>query len=607
MRFWKHLISALVLSIASAHGATNFYAHASATETNVFLGQVLTLDIIVKSEEKPAAPDMGNLSDFNATLLVAGQTTSDTHVWLYRYALRAKREGDLQVPSLRFGNLYTKAVTLKANKPEQTGRMKLDLKLSKRSVYLSEPVMLTATWDSTYPFGAIKAVDFHFPILNDTRFQILELYDPGKESKVQTTGLPVHGTRVLADRKSYRAEDGQHQSLTFSKLLIPKKSGTLTIPPATLLCAAEKERDTKSSNNRRSAFQYPSYFDNTFFDQNVTGDNWLRIYTESVPLELEVKPLPIEGRPDLFNGMVGDYTIHVEAEPLDVRVGEPISLTITITAKDYMENIFFEPLRYQPLLVNHFEIPSDRSLPRREGTSKIYTQTLRPLSINTQEIPPLQLAYFSPASNAYITAQSKPIPLKVALAEEIGVFGGSVYQTRLRTSEEGIRHNYDNPDMLKSRRPPLFGWAHPFGVLGVLLLPPLAVGGYSLISLFGEKRHHIHRTAKAARAYKVFRKNAVHIVRSHSMKCEIYGDLDQVLRAYLGDRLHLKPGALSFRDAESKLTEAGTATQAMEELKHLFALCEAYRFTGRYDEKGDAKMIVRDASRIVKAVERTLK
>lgn len=45
----------------------------------------------------------------------------------------------------------------------------------------------------------------------------------------------------------------------------------------------------------------------------------------------------------------------------------------------------------------------------------------------------------------------------------------------------------------------------------------------------------------------------------------------------------------------------------MEELKHLFALCEAYRFTTRYDEKGEARKIVREALRIVKTVERKLK
>lgn len=607
MDFWKKALLTAGLAAISASAEANFYAQATATTTNVFLGQVFNLNVIVKSAEKPDAPDLGNLADFNATLLDDGQPTSETNTWLYRYAFRAKHEGDLHIPTLRFGHLYTETVAIKANTPEQTDRMKLDLKLAKPTVYLSEPVLLTATWDSTYQLAAIKAVDFHFPVLNDPRFQVVELYDPGKESRPQTTGLPVHGTRVLADRKSYQVEGTQHQSLIFSKLLIPKKSGTITVPPATLLCAAEKEKDIKTSKNRRSSFQYPSYFDNTFFDQNVTGDNWSRIYTESAPLELEVKPLPIEGRPALFNGMVGEYGIQVEAEPLDVRVGEPITLNITITASNYMENIFFEPLRYQPLLVNRFEIPSDRSLPLRKGKSKIYTQTIRPLSTSNNEIPPLQLAYFSPMSNAYVMVQSSPIPLKVSPAEDIGVFGGSVYQSRLRAVEEGIRQNYEAPDMLESQPLPLFGWAHPLAVLGVLLVPPLIVGGISLVSLFGEKRHHIHRTAKAARAYKVLRRNVAHIVHSHSMKSEIYCDLDRVLRAYLGDRLHLSPGALSFREAQLRLAEAGAEEETIDKLQELFMVCEAYRFTHGFNEKANAREIVHHAMRVIKNVEKSLK
>ncbi len=587
--------------------ATNFYAHATATETNVFLGQVFNFDVIVKkASEKPDAPKLDALADFNVTLLDAGKPTSETDTWLYRYAFRAKRAGNLSVPALRFGNLYTQAVAIKANKPEPTDRMKLDLNVSKPAVYLGEPVLLTAEWDSTYQFGAIKAVDLHFPILNDQRFQVLDLYEPDKEGQTQATGLPVHGTRVLADRKNYQAEGVQHQSLAFSKLLIPKKSGTIAIAPATLLCAAEKEKEAKNARARRAAFQYPAYFDNTFFDQNVTGQNWARIYTESAPLELEVKPLPTEGRPDLFNGMVGDYSIQVEAEPLQVRVGEPITLTITITAADYLENIFFGPLRYQPRLVNRFEIPSERALPARTGKSKIYTQTIRPLSTDNHEIPPIQLAYFSPTSNAYITAQSAAIPLQVLPAEEIGVLGGTVFPSRLRAVEEGIRHNYEDPDMLNSHRLPLFG-THLFVVLGILILPPLIVGGIALVSLFGEKRHHIQRTAKAARAYKVFRKNVAHIIHSHSMKSEIYGDLDQVLRAYLGDRLHLNPGALSFRDAERHLIAAGANEQDLEKLEKLFAVCEAYRFTLGYNEEADARKIVQDAVRTVKTLERSLR
>ncbi|QBG48429.1 hypothetical protein EGM51_13875 [Verrucomicrobia bacterium S94] len=600
----KLILLASLIVAGPALAATNFYAYATASETNVYLGQVFNVDVIVKSGAKPDAPEF-QTPEFNTTVLVSGQETSEENTWLYRYALRPKQEGELTVPALRFGSVSSGPIRITANKPATSDRMKLEQSVSAASVYVGEPLLLKTRWDSTYPFGAIKAVDFHFPILNDKRFQVLEIYEPDKEKQANATGLPVHGTRVLASRKSYQVNGTQHQSLEFSKILIPKKSGRIVVAPATLLCAAEQEQNLKTKP-RRSAFQYPAYFDNTFFDHNVSGDKWIRIYTESKPLEIDVKPLPQDGRPDLFNGMVGEFDIEVTAEPTAVRVGEPITLTVTITSSNYMENIFFASLRYQPNLVNRFEIPSDRSLPERKGKSKIYTQTIRPLSLSNTEIPPIQLAYFSPTQEKYVIKESRPIPLQVSAAEEIGVFGGSFYKNPLRSVEEGIRQNYENPDMLKSRRLPLFGWAHPVIVLLILLLPPAVAGGYSAASLFGEKKHYIHRTAKAARAFKVFRKNVAHI-KSHTMKTEIYGDLDQCLRAYLGDRLHLVPGALSFRDAEMRLMEVGADDQTLKDLKNLFALCEAYRFARDFNETGNADDIVREAIRIVRTVERKLK
>jgi hypothetical protein len=614
MDFWKTLFAAgIIAGSLTASATTNFYAHASTAETNVFLGQVFTVDVIVKAPEIPDTPDVGPLEGFNMTILNAGSATSETNTYLFRYAFRATQEGALTIPALSFlaqeEMVATKPLGISARKPEATDRMKLETTLTKQSVYLGEPVLLKTTWNSTYQFGALKAVDFNFPILNDKRFQTLEPYEPEKEKNAQTTGLPVHGTRVLASRKNYKEEEVQHQSLSFSKILIPKKVGKLVIQPSTLLCAAEKEKDPSSKQGRRTAFQYPSYFDNTFFDQNLTDGDYTRTYTESTPIELDVKPLPSTNRPALFNGMVGDYTIEVAAEPSAVRVGEPVTLTITITAAEFMENIFFQPLRYQPLLINRFEIPVERSLPQRSGKSKIYTQTIRPLSTNIAAVPPIQMAYFSATSNAYITTRSAPVPLQVSPAENISAFGmdDTPHRSRLRTVKEGILHNYEKSDMLESRRLPVFGWAHPALVILILLLPPLLVGGLWLISLFGEKKHHIHRTAKAARAYKTYRKNAAHIIHSHSMKSEIYGGLDQVLRAYLGDRLHLNPGALTFRDAQGLLTEAGADPKTLEELERLFALCETYRFTVDYNESADAKQIVHGANRIVKAVERNLK
>ncbi len=600
----KRLILLALIAAGPARASTNFYAHAAASSTNVFLGEVFNLDVVVKAEARPAMPVFQSL-EFNATPLVEGQATSAENTWLYRFALRPKMAGELTVPALNFDKTYSQPLTVHARKPETSDRMKLTQTVSSHSVYVGEPVVLKTVWDSTYQFGAIKAVDFHFPILNDKRFQILEFHDPDAEAGANATGLPVHGTRVLATRRSYVEDEVQHQTLEFSKLLIPKKSGAVTLAPATLLCAADQEREV-NNKNRRAAFQYPAYFDNTFFDRNVAGDQWSRIYTESDPVQLEVKPLPKTGRPALFNGMVGEFDIAVTAEPTEVQVGEPITLTIRIAASNHLENIFFEALRYQPNLVNRFEIPSDRSLPVREGKAKIYTQTIRPLSVDQTEIPPLQLAYFSPAKGTYVTAESDAIPLRVSPADDVGVFGGTRYQNRLRSVDEGIRQNYENPDMLASRRRPLFGWAHPAAVLLLLLVPPAVAGGLSLASLFGEKKHHIHRTAQAARAFKVFRRNVAHI-KSHNLKTEIYCDLDECLRAYLGDRLHLVPGALSYRDAAVRLEKAGASDADIGKLRTLFSICESYRFTHGYDEKTDPRPIITDAVNTVRALERSLK
>ena len=474
MDFWKRtfLVAALLSGAISAMAETNYFAQATSAQTNVFLGQVFTVDVIVKAPEKPDAPDLENLPGFNATVLDAGTATTHSNTFLYRYAFRATEPGDLTIPPLLFGNLATAPLAIHATKPQTSDRMKLDQTLSTPSVFVGEPVLLTTVWDSTYPFGALKAVDFNFPILSDPRFQTLEPYEPEKESKKQSTGLPVQGTRVLATRRSYKVEEVQHQSLLFSKILIPKKAGKLTIPPSTLLCAAEKEKTTLSPRGRRNAFQYPAYFDNTFFDQNLSDGHYLRIYTESAPLALEVKPLPTEGRPALFNGMVGNFSIAVSADPVNVRVGEPITLTITVSSTGWVENIFFPPLRYQPLLLNRFEIPSERSLPQRNEKSKTYTQTIRPLSEEIDEIPPIQLAFFSPESNAYIVVKSRPIPLKVSAAETIAAYGMD-YRARPRAAEGGIRQNHEAPDLLKNRPLPILGWAPPLLFAALLLLPPL--------------------------------------------------------------------------------------------------------------------------------------
>lgn len=596
-----------------AKAQTNRYAQLTPSKTNVFLGEVFTVDVLVKSPSPPPPPSLDSLTDFNVTVLDEGKPTKVPNTYLFRYSFRAKQEGERTIPPLAFTagdqTIYSSEVAITAQKPLKTERMTLSSTLSKTSGYAGEPLLLTTVWDSTYQFSALKAVDFHFPILNDPRLDLIELHSPDTENDDRTTGLPVQNTRIMAQRNSYKQGEVQHQSISFKKIVVPKKAGRLKIGSSTLLCAAENELDPNSRRGRNSAFQYPAYFDNTFFDQNLEGTNYTRIYTESEPLELEVKPLPATGRPQLFSGLVGQYSLAVHAEPTAVRVGEPITLTITVTAAQFMETILFPPLRYQPLLINRFEIPSERSIPQLSGKAKIYTQTIRPLSTDLTEIPPIELHFFNPESGQYEVAKSSAIPLTVSPSEAVAAYGvNGTLRNRLRAVEEGIRQNYVASDMLKNRRPPLFGWAHPLIVFAILLLPPALFGGLSLVTFFSDRKRHIHRTAKAARAFRVYRRNAGALRhRNLKMKSEIYRELDRVLRAYLGDRLHKRPGAITFKEVDAALEERGAGKTVRDDLKSLFETCEAYRFTDNFDTEGDAKSIFQHADRIVKAVEGVLR
>ncbi len=599
MFFRKYIFIAFMTCSVTVQADDAFYAQATASATNVYLGQVFNVDVIVRTPRQPPAPELSDLPDFNAVLLEAAAVSHTTNMWLYRFAFRARQKGELTIPSLRFGNLETAPLNIHARKPVKTDRMTLTGRLSAREVYVGEPVLLTTEWDSIYPFSALKAVDFHFPILDDRRFDVLDLYAPGNEDHAQATGLPVHGTRVLAERRSYENEGTQHQSLSFSKILVPGAAGRLTIPASTLLCAADESASENANLNRRTAFQYPAYFDNTFFDRNVTDRSYDRIYTESDSLVLEVKPLPAAGRPALFNGLVGEYSIEVEAEPKTVRVGDAITLTVTVTSAGFMENITLPPLRDQSLLASQFEIPSERALPARTQTSKIYTQTVRPLSTSVSNVPPLELSYFHPVSNAYMTVCSPAIPLTVTPSTGIAIYTGGNAPEFLEPQAEIQRAVDAAHAVAEGHRITLSKRA---GLLLSALLTLLAAAWVWTVRRRPGSRKH-----PARRPDRLFRRQAMRLVHGSRTKRSIYGELDVMLRVYLGHRLHLNPGALTFREVEGCLAGAGVADENLDELRNLFMCCEAYRFTRDFDGPADAHVIVLNAVRIVQQMECNLK
>src|SRR5205085_1526007 len=127
---------------------------------------------------------------------------------------------------------------------------------------------------------------------------------------------------------------------------------------------------------------------------------------------LQVKPLPPNAPPS-FSGAVGNFTMTVEAKPKTVQVGDPITVTATVSGRgsfDRMNGPSIEDEhgwhKYPPSA--NFKQDDDVGI---SGT-KTFEMVLAP-NEKKQSIPPLVFSYFDPVKQNYVTLRSDPVPIQV--------------------------------------------------------------------------------------------------------------------------------------------------------------------------------------------------
>lgn len=171
-----------------------------------------------------------------------------------------------------------------------------------------------------------------------------------------------------------------------------------------------------------SLFGRKSPFDDDFFDSMLGGYTQRPIKLASEQGSLAVLPLPEEGRPDDFSGAIGEFYVHAHAEPTVVEPGEPITLSISIRGQGNFDRVdapvFPENVRsawrtYSPVATFH---PANVSGLAGE---KIFEQAVVARNGDIAQIPALSFSYFDPEKGAYVSAETKPIPVQIVTAPAV--------------------------------------------------------------------------------------------------------------------------------------------------------------------------------------------
>jgi oxygen tolerance protein BatD len=133
---------------------------------------------------------------------------------------------------------------------------------------------------------------------------------------------------------------------------------------------------------------------------------------KSEPVALEVKPLPPNAPPS-FSGAIGNFTMATDANPKSVQVGDPITVTTTISGRGNFDRV------NAPVIEDergwHKYPPSSKFKQDDEvgiSGTKTFETVLSP-NEKRQTLPLLAFSYFDPVKAQYVTLHSEPMPISV--------------------------------------------------------------------------------------------------------------------------------------------------------------------------------------------------
>jgi hypothetical protein len=568
-----------------ATGRGQPFAYLVIDSNEVHLGEPFAVVLLVEAPQGVVKADFSALRDVS-TRFVSSQSGRSVHGVRYElhYAFVARRSGKLALPALEVsvGNetLKTQAVDLQVLEPEQTDALGLDISLSKERCYVGEPIELSIACRIDLDLSLVSAVDLHIPVLDDQRFEVFDRAQAIDASTKGAVGLPVGNRRVIAQGSTHKLGAKEFTTLTFTKVIVPRQAGVIEIDRGSVYCAVTAGKTEDKQN------QYPSYFDNDFFERDIEG-KYKRCYALSEGLRLEVEALPEADRPAGFYGLVNaGIEIDVMATPVQVAVGAPITLELRMRSREYLENLELRPLCEQTLLTSDFAIPHQRPLFAYDGDAKVFTESLRPVRSDIETIGTIEVPYFDTDLGQYVVAQSKPVAIEV-------LGGGAETETGNAQKKEASAAKL----LLITH---VIGIAVVFGV-GLIV-------GMGLFGAVAKKRQTITSRSRDINAYAEFKQALAGASDTGGGEANVHERVYTALRTFLGARLGITPHTLVCNEAIRRLRSMGVDAPILERLAQVFSECEVYRFGQCYtnDKALDSAAVGKLAETCTEDIDRCL-
>jgi len=465
----------------------------------IYEGESILYRVTLNHVENPIAPNLDGFDDFFITSLgeqslnsrqvtiINGQRSETIrHGRQYNYRLTPSKSGTLAIPAPTAtidGKVLTgREITLTVIPPDEQDAVIVEFCADRTSVYPMQPFELSLTIAVKDMPGEIKDRDpltvqpkppaLDVAWLDDDRlpdgieseqswretleplvsrqgngFQINNIGNSSVFSLFRDDATGFHPKPTRTTRNDANGQDVGYWEYQFSRRLIPRRLGMYQFPTVTL----------------------KGTFANGIENGQLVGR---RIYALAPGLDITVKDVPLEGRPESYIGAVGTFSIKAELAPTTARVGDPMTLTVAVSGQGTLDDARPPALDGLPGITNAFRTydATEESGP----DSRRFTYSLRPLSADVTEFPAIPVSYFDVEAEEYVTATTDPIPMTIREAETLSdseIVSAPVEKvgtsSSLEASEGGLFANDSN---LKSLRNDAVHPSHWVAAWGAMVL-----------------------------------------------------------------------------------------------------------------------------------------
>lgn len=502
--------------------------------------------------------------------------------------------------------------TFKVKAPKKTGQMDLgqlvwEINGQKQTISGSIPVNVQRSYNDDALVVSLtpnkKSIYEGEQFSVSLGFHTFEHFEGNLQATDMNTGSDFIVHRSDLSNMEFKPVEGARREMQANAKfawLSPTKSGNLQIP-------AFKFKYTKRGEPK--VVEEKKQMGNMSFSSRSVKQESIESEALTPVVNISVKPLPTEGKPANFSGMVGNYSFNASFDKDQLKVGEALTLFITIKG-DGMPGTITDPKL--PSFDDFRSVPPENSIEKKVVGSKVVTTKsvkifLYPKKKGTFNIPEISYSWFDPTKKAYQTETLGPWTIEVekgdATAEAAfqapAAHPSAVQKQEIEALGSDIRFIHKVRAKAESAKP------HRSILLWIAFLAAIPFYFVVAFVIRSRRKHNsdaaLVRKGKADKMLKAKFASAREALQKNDTKA-FYAALEAGLIDYLSDITNLEFKGMTRAQMKQELENLGLAADTIDSIDKWLEKCAFARFAPVSPDANEQGSMLKDVEKLCSGI-----